>query len=380
MSGVGTCANCDQSGYVMPLHGEKGGPLMCPFCCGEWHGEYGKRRKYGRIVIKAMKAYLEFGSGNDRDLGKLKDSAIFGGSFDGMARFTDPLGYGADSIGAEVGDITAELLADTLQLTHPDRHPPERKELAKRVTAELLALKPFVFPAPKPEPPPAFDGCANPSRVEIGKPSKPPYPCDLCADTTPSHYCDACKAENEKDQQEKRNQKEERRQQRNARQRQRYATKKYWRDNLHRYGDPKPTCQTCGAMLRGKRRDAKYCSALCKQKAYLKRDGLGSNTKPLSAREVERAIRDAVVADNAFTVDDLCGRVYPEPSEKKHRVAVIAAAKKIEGLECWQGDTPGRRLVFFYPTSAMAWGMARLKSDWLYVGDSEEQLRARAGS
>jgi hypothetical protein len=29
----------------------------------------------------------------------------------------DPLGYAADTIGVDVGDITAELLADTLQLT-----------------------------------------------------------------------------------------------------------------------------------------------------------------------------------------------------------------------------------------------------------------------
>ncbi len=65
----------------------------------------------------------------------------------------DLVGYvNADTIGAEVGDITAELLADTIELTHPDKHPPEREEKAKRVTQELLALKPFVFPAPKPEP------------------------------------------------------------------------------------------------------------------------------------------------------------------------------------------------------------------------------------
>jgi hypothetical protein len=31
-------------------------------------------------------------------------------------------------------------------------HPPERQELAERVAKELLALKPFVFPAPKPKP------------------------------------------------------------------------------------------------------------------------------------------------------------------------------------------------------------------------------------
>ena len=156
---IDNCQKCGEHGYVMPLHGERGGPLFCPPCCGAWHGEHGKRRKYGRIVIKAIRAYLDHGGGSYMDIDKLKTSATaarLGGIFEASAnakRLLDPLGYGADSIGAEVGDITAELLQDTLQLTHPDRHPPERQELAKRVTAELLALKPFVFPAPKkPEP------------------------------------------------------------------------------------------------------------------------------------------------------------------------------------------------------------------------------------
>jgi hypothetical protein len=35
--------------------------------------------------------------------------------------------------------------------------------------------------------------------------------------------------------------------------------------------------------------------------------------------------------DNAFTIEDLCGRVYDadNPVEKNHRVAVIRAAKRI---------------------------------------------------
>jgi hypothetical protein len=118
----------------MPLHGEKGGPMMCPFCCGNWHGEHGKKRKFGRILIKAMKAYLAAG-GRSSDIDKLKQSATIGSlkvliGFDVQA-ISDPLGYGADSIGADVGDITTELLTDTLQLTHPDRHPPERRAVTQ---------------------------------------------------------------------------------------------------------------------------------------------------------------------------------------------------------------------------------------------------------
>jgi hypothetical protein len=34
----------------------------------------------------------------------------------------------------------AELLRGAIALTHPDRHPPERQELANRITAGLLDL------------------------------------------------------------------------------------------------------------------------------------------------------------------------------------------------------------------------------------------------
>ena len=52
---------------------------------------------------------------------------------------------------------------------------------------------------------------------------------------------------------------------------------------------------------------------------------------------IERAIASAFAAepDNAFTIGDLCIRVYPEIArgfalpEKKHRVAVLRAAKKV---------------------------------------------------
>ena len=271
MSGeIGTCQKCNKNGsYIMPLHGDKGGPMFCPFCAGEWHGEHGKRRKYGRIVIKAMKSYVEIGSGKWWDIAKLKDSAMYsdglgaylhlsGGS---LARFTDPLGYGADSIGADVGDITSELLNDTLQLTHPDRHPPERQELAKRVTAELLALKPFVFPAPKPEPPPIYkprDTSKQGEAAPLKEPSREPaYPCEACASTVPYYYCTPCKTRWDDDRRKEREAEREK-------QRAQYRRHKERRDRLR-----KPTpCQSCGAEFKGKRKDARFCSAACRQKAH----------------------------------------------------------------------------------------------------------------
>ncbi len=37
--------------------------------------------------------------------------------------------------------IDPQLLRKAITLCHPDRHPPERAELATRVTAELMALR-----------------------------------------------------------------------------------------------------------------------------------------------------------------------------------------------------------------------------------------------
>ncbi len=143
----GVCAGCGETSWLIPLYGEKGGPLRCYLCAGKWNAEYTRRRKWGRIIIKAMKMFLAAGGRYD-DLDKLKLQA----SVDDIGSSINILAGYEDTIGAEVGDISSELLAETLQLVHPDHHPAERRELAKRVTQELLALKPFVFPAPKPEP------------------------------------------------------------------------------------------------------------------------------------------------------------------------------------------------------------------------------------
>ena len=160
---TGTCTKCGKHRYVEPLHGPKGGPLMCFLCSGAWHAEYGRRNRAGNVLIKAMRAYGEAGGNLFKDLEEMRLVAM------GIAL----PGYEAEAGKVvEVVDITSELLADALQLTHPDRHPPERRELAQRVTQELLALKPFVFPAPKPKPAPpkrTSDASSNSPRARNGK-------------------------------------------------------------------------------------------------------------------------------------------------------------------------------------------------------------------
>ena len=192
---AGTCPNCNKPHpYLLPLHGDKGGPLFCPLCAGEWNARHTRRRKFGRVVIKAIQLYLANG-GSFSDIRKMEAAVA-------MARLgfkDETTQFRPDDIGSEVGDITSELLADTIQLTHPDRHPPERREMAKRVTQELLALQPFVFPAPKPKPArpvtPPRNGSDGGRRETTPKPSQPAYPCELCAGSVPYFYCNPCKAE-----------------------------------------------------------------------------------------------------------------------------------------------------------------------------------------
>jgi hypothetical protein len=269
---IGTCANCSKQSYLMRLHGDKGGPLMCPICAGEWNAKHTRRRKFGRILAKAMQLYLENG-------GKPKDVQLILATA-GMARLgfsleasLDPLGYAADTIGMEVGDITSELLPDVLQLTHPDRHPPNLQDLAKRVTQDLLALKPFVFPAPKPKPAPAYtpprDGSVKSRQATPKEPSQPAYPCDLCAETVPRFYCDPCKAEWRK-------RHEAERERERAKQREQYAR----RQQRKRSRRPPKLCAAdeCTAPVQAKRNDALYCSPACRQRAHRQRvaDKLGT--------------------------------------------------------------------------------------------------------
>ena len=368
----GACQKCGKRGYIVPLHGDKGGPLFCPFCIGQWQGEYGKKMKWRRVLMKAMAAYEKAGGNLYKDLNNMQAS-IAAWSLGGSIGNSIP-GFSVDHIPNEFPDLTSELLSATLQLVHPDKHPPERQELAKQVTTDLLALKPYVFPAPKPEPPPVYkpasDACSKKHRVEKSKPSKPSYPCDLCADAMPRDYCNVCKAEWENRQQRECELDEKKRIERNAKARQLYA----WRK-------PKPGlthCSNCAGEFRAKRQDAKYCSASCRQKAYLARDGKPSNSQPLPSAELDSAIEAIFAAepDWAFTADEICKRALAVTKPKrKHRTAVLNASRAA-GMGIMFSESRGRTRIIFNLDSLMSYAVARKRS-WMWsLYGSEERLRA----
>jgi hypothetical protein len=159
--------------------------------------------------------------------------------------------------------LTMELLLDVLALTHPDKHPPERADVAKRVTAELLALKPFVAPKPKPKPAvvmpaPGRGKSAAELMAEIIAGEK--GLCRCCFFTTPMFYCDACRKNYDERRKKKRALKLERD---NARQRDRRKRRK-----LARQWKQRRPCPSCQKVFSPARADAKYCSAACRQRAH----------------------------------------------------------------------------------------------------------------
>jgi hypothetical protein len=119
----GYCAKCKEHfAYIVPLHGDKGGPLCCLTCVGAWNAEHGRKRNRGRVAIRAMKNFLNAG-GKITDLEKLKDSAVLRDVFFGI----DPLGYlhGLNTSDTDEVELTLELLSEVLVLVHPvsDRLP-----------------------------------------------------------------------------------------------------------------------------------------------------------------------------------------------------------------------------------------------------------------
>ena len=256
----GYCDGCGRRALLTPLHGpEKGGPLRCYVCAGAWHAEHGRRRKMGRVVIRAIKAFVD-GGGSPSDVDKLVPTAH--GRSLGLG--FDPLGYMAETAATadETVLLTSEVLSEALRLVHPDAHPPERRDLANRVTRQLLALQPFVFPAVVPKPvapyqPPASDGSLNVSREPFKETSRPRYPCVDCAPTIPLNYCTACRAEFERRCQEERERDA-------AKQRKWYAERKARRARWKR---PTP-CAVFGKDINGKRKDARFCSGACRQHAH----------------------------------------------------------------------------------------------------------------
>ena len=270
---TGPCPGCDEFTVLLPLHGPKGGPLCCPLCVGKWNAEHGRKRRLGRIVIRAMAAFLDAG-GNKGDLTKLQISALGINLAELFGNPVDPLGYfeGSAQLGDEEIELTSELLADAIRLAHPDHHPPERAELAKRTTARLLALQPFVFPAPKPKPSlgeilrrngGGTASSTSAAETERAVTKSPAYPCADCRSTIPKYYCTACRSEWEKRWVEK----EERAR---AKRREWYAKRKArrWKSKA---------CTECGATFtvsggpgKGKRADARFCSDRCRQRAHRK--------------------------------------------------------------------------------------------------------------
>jgi hypothetical protein len=371
----GHCATCGTHGYLRPLHGEKGGPRCCLVCSGKWDAEHVPKRRARRGVIRALRAYSEVGG------------HLFGKDLDDIRWAASGFLDDAAAETVDYADLTSELLAATLALTHPDKHPSERKAEALRVTQELLKLKPFVFPAPPPKPAP------KPRDVSV-KPLQPDteravtglhqYPCEDCRTTDdPTYYCDACKARWDKEREQEKARDEEKRQAKNAKQRESYRLNKACGE---RYAKP-ALCDSCGNAFEPKRRDARYCSAACRQRAYVKRDGNPSNARPLGRAEIEQRIADVFTAnpDSAFTARDLCGHVYPGlKTARKHRDAVVDAAKKAcERLgpyrdwwraSDWAFGLRGAPLVFFNYASIISYALARLKSDSSDCHKSEQAM------
>jgi hypothetical protein len=268
-SSIGNCQDCGTHTALMPLHGPRGGPLRCPLCIGKWNAEHGRKRRLGRIVVRAMIAFMDAG-GTKADLVSLQMSAVGINLAVFFGRPVDPLGYleGSAQIGGEEIELTSELLADAIKLAHPDCHPPEREDLARRTTQGLLALQPFTFPKPKPKPSLGEifrrnGSSTSAAKIETAVTKGPTYPCADCKSTIPKYYCTACRSEWEK----RLAQEEE---QSRANQRKWYARRKA------RRWKSKP-CAECGAAFtvsggsgKYKRADARFCSDACRQRAHRK--------------------------------------------------------------------------------------------------------------
>jgi hypothetical protein len=259
---VGQCAVCKKQEYVTPLHGDKGGPRCCFMCAGAWQAKNTKKRNIGRIAVRALVAFMDAG-GTASEVVKLKDTVLmrsigFGGL--DVESITDPLGYLAGIAKANDKEevlLTTEVLTDAIRLAHPDLHPPERQEIAHRTTQKLLALQPFVFPAPKPKPVQPVTATTRGHDEPARKPLRDAYPCPDCRATISTYYCDSCRTKwNEQRQKERDREKAQRRR---------------WYENRKRRLEmrKKPVpCACCGDLFKGKRRDSRFCSDRCRQQAH----------------------------------------------------------------------------------------------------------------
>jgi hypothetical protein len=257
----GECEGCGRRAVLTPLHGpEKGGPLRCYVCAGVWAAKTTRKRRAGRVLFQALKAFYAV-DGSNKEIEHLRKIAA-GFDLIGESLLFSMFGTGVLGDMALSADdptvLTSEVLAAALRLTHPDAHPPERHDLANRVTQQLLALQPFVFPAEKPKPVEPLTPDRDASSKDRAPTSKTrhAYPCADCASTYPLNYCTACRAEWDKRQKEER-------QRDAAKQRDWYAKRKA------RYIRVR-ACAECSTPFKGKRKDARFCSHACRQRAHRK--------------------------------------------------------------------------------------------------------------
>jgi predicted nucleic acid-binding Zn ribbon protein len=142
----------------------------------------------------------------------------------------------------------------------PSRPAPAATD-ASRVTQQLLALQPFVFPAAKPKTDapykPSRDDSVKVSVRNFEKPLHQRYPCPECSSAVPMDYCTACRAEWNK-------RRHEEQVLINARQRKWYAQ----RQARLTTGKPPTPCVACGTVINSKRKDARFCSGACRQRAH----------------------------------------------------------------------------------------------------------------
>jgi hypothetical protein len=225
------CANCGQRCLVGPLHGERGGPIVCIPCGSKVHAE------------------IRRGERRDKLMNRLRNASIFEAHEDG----------------ASEDELCTELLEDALRLTHPDRHPPERAELAHRVTQGLLALRPYVLPRCKPRdvsvavPPSNRQTFVTPEPLRTALATLAQYPCSSCRHTVPTYYCAVCLGQYEQRRAAKRKEFEAHRARANAKARER----RRWRRESRR-----KKCRTCGKSFCPRRSDSLHCSRACRQRAY----------------------------------------------------------------------------------------------------------------
>jgi len=237
---AGTCPECGECNTLIgPLHGDKGGPIVCIPCGSKIHARIRREQRQAKLAERLFTAKLSFLNNEEED----------------------PAGD---------DELCRELLEDALRLTHPDRHPQERQELAARVTQELLALRPYARPRAKPRdvspvvaPRDSQTDVTLPAARTTGREflHLHQYPCETCRHTIPSYYCGICRGKWEKLQAADREREEVRRQRTNARRREFRAWRKSRRPVRH--------CAVCKAPLQPtERADSKFCSQACRQRAY----------------------------------------------------------------------------------------------------------------